>query len=307
MFNEFLREIREKGIAISFSGGKLLYSGPEQYIDDELIAKLKKYKPRLLKYYWPSDCPNLMPINTEGSKIPFVLLHAGEANYSLQEYLGKEQPFYGFFYIGSAGEKIRYKSAEAFAGEYLNQLKKVVPNGPYVLGGFSFGGILAYEMAVQLQNQGIRTPVLVLVDCGIPSYDKACTPGTVHADNSSTLRKFFKNIYYWNYFHALKLFCDFSGFLKISLPPKYRNSYIIWTYSRLMRSYKPNTTFEGEILLFKAEANKSEDIYLGWDRLCEKINVALLKGSHQTMYNNKESIQILREKIGEILNRANSN
>jgi len=42
MFIEFLTELKEKQIEISLSGGKINYSGPEQYIDDILIEKLRK-------------------------------------------------------------------------------------------------------------------------------------------------------------------------------------------------------------------------------------------------------------------------
>ncbi len=169
MFNAFIQEIKEKNIKISFSHGKLNYSGPEQHIDKKLIDNLKKYKNKLLKYYWPEECWNMMPINTEGDLTPLVLLHAGPSNYPISEYLGSNRPFYGFFYIGSEGEKIRYKTIEEFASEYLKQMVNVLPEGPYILGGLSIGGHLAYEMAIKLQNKGHNIPLLILVDSALPN------------------------------------------------------------------------------------------------------------------------------------------
>ena len=306
MFNEFIKEIIEKEIKISFSNGKLQYSGPEQYINEELIIKLKKYRAKLLKYFWPADCPNIMPINTEGNKVPLILLHAGEANYSLSNYLGSEQPFYGFFYIGSEGEKIRYRSVEAFAEEYLNQLMKIVPQGPYYLGGFSFGGILAYEMAVILGKKGFDVPLLILVDCEIKSPENENDKSQHSHYRRSALKKYLRGIYNWIYFNSIKNIDYFLQLLKINIPVKYRNSYIIWTYSRLLGDYKPITPFSGKILLFKVEENQSQSQYLGWDRLCDQIQMEILKGNHRTMYRSQESIDLLSEKIdGAIKNAGN--
>lgn len=303
--SEFIKEMREKGILISFSNGKLLYSGPEQHIDKELVAKLKKYKTKLLKYYWPSDCPNLMPINTEGDKIPLILLHAGPANYPLSEHFGNNQPFYGYFYIGSEGEKIRHKSVESFAKDYLKQLLNILPNGPYILGGLSFGGILAFEMAIQLQKQGIDVPYLVLVDCEIPSYLKFVYAPKGFTKISSLVYENSKIIYYWVFQNTRRILYDFFNILRIKLPRNFRNSYIRWTYNNLMKIYKPITAFKGEILLFKMDENSIIDKYLGWESLCNNIQLLTLKGNHETMYINEESTNDLKQKISELLRKAN--
>ncbi|KMJ44713.1 peptide synthetase [Xenorhabdus khoisanae] len=59
-------------------------------------------------------------------------------------------------------------SLEAMAGAMINDLKKVQPNGPYYLGGHSFGGWLAFEMAQQLVQQGESIGLLALVDSESP-------------------------------------------------------------------------------------------------------------------------------------------
>jgi thioesterase domain-containing protein len=307
MFNEFIEELKEKEIVITFSNGKLQYMGPEQNIDEELLLKLKKYKSKLLKYYWPSDCYNMMPINTEGDKIPLILLHAGEANYSLSNHLGSKQPFYGFFYIGSEGEKIGYKNVESFAGDYLIQLQKIIPQGPYYLGGFSLGGVLAYEMAIKLQQNGFEVPILILVDCEIQPSKNDASQMQKYNKKSSRVKKFLRTIYDWAYYNSIKIFYDFFHIFNINLPVKYRNSYIIWTYSKLWKAYRPDTPFKGKILLFKAEENLSEKEYLGWDRLCNQIQVVIFKGNHRTMYRGKESNEVLNERINDFLNKANEN
>jgi thioesterase domain-containing protein len=301
ILTDFIKELHEKEITISFSGGKLVYSGPEHYIDEVLLGKLKQNKTKLIKYYWPPDCPNMMPISPEGSKIPLIILHGGEVNYSLSEYLGTDQPFYGFFYMGSGGEKIRYKNVESFASAYLAQLEKVLPQGPYILGGLSFGGILAYEMAVQIQKKGGQVPALILVDCEIYTLKKPEFSNNSYLTSYHRLYNFAKRIYYMFYHNVRKVFYDFFHLLNVNLPKEYRNAYIIWMYQRLTRYYKPVTPFPGKILLFKSEANLSTDKFLCWDRLCNNIKMVLLKGTHSTMYNGIEEVRTLRENIAEML------
>ncbi len=305
MFSDFIKEIKEKEIIISFSKGKLQYSGPEENIDEALLVKLKENKPKLLKYYWPSKCYNMMPINTEGDKIPLILLHAGEANYSISRYLGSDQPFYGFFYIGSEGEKIRYKNLESFAGEYLHQLQEILPEGPYYLGGFSLGGILAYEMAIKLQQKGYKVPLLILVDCEIQSFDKNKSQILRLRDVIKIVKKHLRDVYNWFYYNTIKMFYDLFHLFKSNIPVKYRNSYIIWIYSMLLRGYRPSTPFDGKILLFRAEENLSENEHLGWDRLSSQIQTEIFKGNHSIMYRDQQSIDLLSKKIDEFLKNAN--
>ena len=71
MVSTLIKELEEKKIEISFSNGKLKYSGPEQFVTEDLLSKLKEYKQGLLRYYWPKECPNMMPINTIGNKIAY--------------------------------------------------------------------------------------------------------------------------------------------------------------------------------------------------------------------------------------------
>jgi thioesterase domain-containing protein len=54
------------------------------------------------------------------------------------------------------------------AAKYIDALRSVFPDGPYLLGGFCTGGIIAYEMAQQIQCQGEEVPLLILLDTQPP-------------------------------------------------------------------------------------------------------------------------------------------
>ena len=77
----FIEELNKKQINITFAGGKLKYSGPEENITPELIENLKGFKGRLIKHFWPKELGNLMPINPEGSKTPLFIVHGDNSNY----------------------------------------------------------------------------------------------------------------------------------------------------------------------------------------------------------------------------------
>lgn len=307
IFSEFLSDLEQKGINISYSGGKIKYSGPDQYINAELIENLKMYKGKLIKHLWPPECRNMMPINTEGNKTPFVLLHGERMNYPLSEYFGNEQPFYGFFHYGSEGEKIFHKTVESFATDYINQLQKIAPNGPYYLGGFSFGGLVAFEMAVQLQKLGFEVPVLILIDCKVPMFKEPVNAANAFSKKTLQIYDMSKDIYYMIFHKSRNAFYEFSLMFKESLKHKNRNYYIMGTYMEIAKRYKPKSIYKGEILLIKSTQNHSSYEFLGWDKLSNKVNLVMIEGNHKTIYETKESYEILSKNIGERLKKANEN
>jgi thioesterase domain-containing protein len=82
----------------------------------------------------------------------------------LSQRLGQDQPFYGIQAEGLAGRPIRHRSMEAIARLYLDEISRVQPHGPYYLGGYCIGGVVAFEMAQQLCAAGERVACLVLID-----------------------------------------------------------------------------------------------------------------------------------------------
>ncbi|NJR75191.1 MAG: hypothetical protein HC773_19260 [Scytonema sp. CRU_2_7] len=84
--------------------------------------------------------------------------------YQLAHHLGIDQPFYGLQSLGLYGESQPYTRIEDMAAYYIEELRVVQPQGPYLLGGWSMGGIVAFEMATQLQKQGDKVALLALLD-----------------------------------------------------------------------------------------------------------------------------------------------
>ncbi|MEG4318292.1 MULTISPECIES: amino acid adenylation domain-containing protein [unclassified Microcoleus] len=82
--------------------------------------------------------------------------------------LGENQPFYGLQPKGIDGEIAPLTRIEDMAADYIAALRTVQPQGPYFLGGWSFGGLVAFEMAQQLLGAGEEVAMLAVIDTLAP-------------------------------------------------------------------------------------------------------------------------------------------
>jgi aspartate racemase len=78
--------------------------------------------------------------------------------------LGPDQPTYGIQAVGLDGKSARPVSVEDLAANYVKEIISFQPAGPVHLAGFSMGGLIAFEIAQQLQRLGRRVAVLALFD-----------------------------------------------------------------------------------------------------------------------------------------------
>jgi amino acid adenylation domain-containing protein len=112
----------------------------------------------------------LVPLRREGSGRPFFCIHpAGGTVFCyrlLAEYLGAERPVYGLQALGVDGTCEPHSRVDAMVAHYLTAIRSVQPHGPYLLGGWSLGGNLAFEAARQLAEQGEEIGLLALFDAG---------------------------------------------------------------------------------------------------------------------------------------------
>ena len=107
-------------------------------------------------------------IQPRGDRVPIFFVHpvGGEVlcYADLARELGPEQPFYGL----QAGEAMHAGEEEAsieeMAARYVAAIRAVRPKGPYLLGGWSFGGVVAFEMAQQLTRAGEWVPLVTMLD-----------------------------------------------------------------------------------------------------------------------------------------------
>jgi amino acid adenylation domain-containing protein len=158
---EIKREFgRELPLTILFEGGTI-----------ERLAKA------LRRQFTPLPDSPVVPLQACGARRPFFFVHVGSGQVlcylELAKRLGPEQPFYGLqdtTLYARPGGGIKDTPIEEMAAYYVESMRAVQPEGPYLLGGWSFGGLVAYEMARQLTAAGEDVPLLFLLDTATPEF-----------------------------------------------------------------------------------------------------------------------------------------
>ena len=124
----------------------------------------------------PGAQSSLVALKPDGSKRPLFLVHPAGGHVfpyiHLTQYLDPNQPCYGLQARGLEEGQEPHTRIEDMAAYYIEALQTLQPEGPYLLGGWSMGGVVAFEMAQQLRAQGQRVALLALLDGRIPTADE---------------------------------------------------------------------------------------------------------------------------------------
>lgn len=119
------------------------------------------------------DWSCLVTLQKSGRRPPLFLVHTTPGDVlgygNLIHHLGADQPCYGFQALGLKDGARPHGTIEGMAAHYVELLRKFQPKGPYYLGGWCFGGIVAVEMAQQLLKSGQEVaPLLLLETIAVP-------------------------------------------------------------------------------------------------------------------------------------------
>jgi amino acid adenylation domain-containing protein len=116
----------------------------------------------------------LVPVGAPrtSAQAPFICVHPRGGQVliyrDLGRHLGPDIPFYALQPVGLDGSAPPLETVEAMAERYLCDVRSLQPHGPYLLGGFSFGGLVAFEMARRLRIAGETVALLALLDTEFP-------------------------------------------------------------------------------------------------------------------------------------------
>ncbi len=264
----------------------------------------------------------LVPIQAAGSRAPFFCVHPAGGDVlgyaALARHLGPDQPFYGLQSPGLAGGEPP-ASLEEMAGLYLQEIRRAQPEGPYRIGGWSLGGLIAFEMARQLQERGEEVALLAILD-GAPEY---------RGEEESELRLLLDVVAYVENLWGKNLGVDFGEIEGLDaeaqvsyvlerlresdfLPPGAGEEQIrrvLGVYkanTRAARRYEPGP-YPGRVTLFRTESAPGEDPGhphdLGWSRISgEPAEVHVVPGGHLTFLvepHVEELARLLRQSLEE--------
>jgi thioesterase domain-containing protein/acyl carrier protein len=114
---------------------------------------------------------SLVVVQPSGTKLPLFCVHGHSGEIfqcrNLPLSLGADQPVFGLRSQGLGGET-PYFTVEEMASHYLREIRAVQWKGPYLLAGYCFGGMVAYEMARLLKTQGQEVALLVMFNTPAP-------------------------------------------------------------------------------------------------------------------------------------------
>jgi acetoacetyl-CoA synthetase len=190
-----------------------------------------------------------------GDRLPLVCVHGDEANRQLPDLLHPNRPFAAFKHQGDGGTPVRLRRVERIAERFLQELNEGGWKAPFILCGYSFGGLIAFEMAQQLRRADTASvPLLILIDTYAPE---------LHAQAMGADRNLLVKLRDRMYDAAVKPYLRRGA----RIPPKLHHHHIIATYDEAIRAYAPKP-YTGRMLLLKSsEGWGPED--MGWHATVE--------------------------------------
>jgi amino acid adenylation domain-containing protein len=282
---------------------------------------------------WSNESDILIAIQPGGSRPPFFCVHGfggGVIDYGeLARLLGPDQPFYGLQARGRDGVTPLHTQIEEMAAEYIATIRTVQPQGPYFLGGYCYGGVVAYEMARQLQAGGESAALVGVFEGYAPVRLNARGP----VGRPRALLSFLRNVPYWlrDYLQlgreqilarlSMKLRGTARGLMRVPgrsreikledylpnvalIPPTHQ--FLMQEHLRALRHYRPGP-YRGRVTLFRVRAMslfRAADPEMGWGKLAQGgVDVRMIAGGHNTILE-QPFVQSLAEQLTVSLEAA---
>ncbi|MBI4782434.1 MAG: amino acid adenylation domain-containing protein [Oscillatoriophycideae cyanobacterium NC_groundwater_1537_Pr4_S-0.65um_50_18] len=277
----------------------------------------------------------LVPLQPKGSKPPFFCVHPIFGTvlpyYLLAQQMGLDQPFYGLQPLGIGG-KPPHTRIEEMAAYYIQAIRQVQPQGPYYLGGWSFGGLVAFEMAQQLRQAGHKVALLAVLDtlAPIPANKPSFWKGFKFL-LTTAMRSVW--VFLLDYLSLIATSDRFKSLRQTNLPKTWRGSLeraaitsllpqeaqarvlneltirpmlqVFYANSQAVHRYVPQTYCD-RITLFRTPAPSEgvPDLTLGWQQLSEsKVEIHQIPGNHFTMLRNPQ-VERLAQQLQECIEQS---
>lgn len=280
------------------------------------------------------DWPILIPIQPEGSQPPFFCVHGfggGVLGFShLARLLGPDQPLYGIQAWGYDRPEDPDLTIESMAERYVKAVRAFQPQGPYRIGGYCVGGVIAFEMARQLQAQGQEASLVAIFEGYAPIQNQ----GGKGRLSAQRLYNFLMNLPYWSrdYFQlgAAEMWRDVKrkallnskvALRRMGMKIEYTPfdlvgediEFVTATMRRLMEieiqaqmDYRPGP-YPGSVVLFRIDRLsllRADDPQMGWGKLASGgVRTCMIAGRHNNIMESPQ-VEILAAQLRESLRQA---
>ena len=249
---------------------------------------------------------SLVEIQPRGTRRPLFFIHpsGGSVHWyaDLARRLGKDQPFYGLQARGVNGDQEIHTRIEEMAACYVAAIRAAQPEGPYQLGSWSMGVIIAFEMAQQIRAEGQEVSLLAMLDQG------PFTPGEPPEDDTAYLADVFgKHVpVSVDRLRQMEPEAQVAHVLAeakrvkfvypdITLEQFSRFVHILKTHTEAWRQYEPQS-YPGRVTLFRS-AEQAEAGDLGWGQVAlGGVEIHEVPGDHLSMIHEPD-VRSLAEKL----------
>ncbi len=279
---------------------------------------------------WAAPWSSLVVLKNGGNRTPFFCVHAAGGNvleyHALASLMDPEQPFYGFQARGLDGNQAPHTTIKEMATHYIKEMRDVQPEGPYLIGGRSSGGTVAFEMACQLAAEGQAVELLALLDTYPAGYFKLLPgSGSLRQRCERVARKIDSHRQNLKQLQGSEKFAYVLGKLKYA-PAKtrhkvYRRAYKL--YQRFgrplpqvlrnieelnfaaVKDYLPQV-YQGRATLFLAsdDLTAAFDVEEGWQGLVAGgLEIVAISGNHLDIVK-EPHVRVLAEKLRNALDAA---
>ncbi|WP_411845596.1 amino acid adenylation domain-containing protein [Roseibacillus persicicus] len=248
---------------------------------------------------------NLTAIRKTGSKTPIFCIHGGDGGTliyrSLAERVDPDRPFYTLEAPALSGESDIATTIEETAATYLEQIQTVQAEGPYLLGGYCFGGIVVYEIAQQLKAQGQEIELLCLFDTDNPAVaprylslaERASRQWQESSEKSWVGKvgklsgRFGEGLVNKLKVGTEKAAASVASSTGMDMGAKLQTVIVREAHDKAMQRYRPRS-YDGDVVLFTAEDQGDGVIYpphLGWDGYVRgQLELIPIPGEHLTIF-----------------------
>ena len=287
---------------------------PQQMFKHQTIGDLAAVlDPKLLADKERASWSSLVSLQPDGSRPPLFLIHSTPGDIlgygNLIYHLGPDQPCYGFQSLGLYKPEQAHTSIEEMAAYYVRLLLAFRPEGPYILGGWCYGGVVSLEMARQLLDRGHNVSLLALIDTWAPRpdlkyyhyyfdriasfFNMGITHGFRYA-RTKIKRKIGKHIH--NDSTVLAIDLEY-GHLK-------NRKHVLKTNMQAAKQFRLKP-YPGRITLFNLEDPGDgimPDPKSGWSTLAAEIETYPISSSHRDMLQEPQ-VKFLAKQIKECIDR----
>jgi amino acid adenylation domain-containing protein len=270
-------------------------------LDTSTVAQLALRLARRRPY---GACP-VIRLNPGGDMVsspPFFCLAGGGSPAVTLRVLAEhlDRAVYGIQARGLEEWALPDRTVEACARRYLAEIRRIQPAGPYVLGGYSFGGMIAFEMACRLETAGETVALLVIVDTAAPGTKPSASERLVarvdnirHSAKGGGIERAVETsarVLKWStssaVAHAARALVIASAGL---VPRRDLDQYHVFyrLSAKQRRHYRPRHTFGGSALLVRAQdggLDRTLGDDLGWSKyLRGAFEISRVPGDHSTI------------------------